>query len=114
MVARVARQKRAGTYKRGMNLDDDEDDGDTYTNTKKSRKDSVCQFCGLVGHSTTRSKKCLQNPNSLLPEQQQQGKAEEESEDDGAQDNEADELDLFYDVGTWSDGEEDRLASCFV
>ena len=118
MVARVQRQKRAGTYRRGMNLDDPEGDtgNDTKTSSKKSKKDVVCQFCQLVGHSTMRSKMCLQNPNRLI---NQQNYVQRDEDDDDEQDEEAqnsdDELDLFYDVGTWSDGEgEGRASSCFI
>ena len=114
MVARVQRQKRAGTYRRGMNLD--EEDGGAYDTTSnkknKARKDLVCPYCHLVGHSTTRSKKCLQNPTRLLAPQQNEVQHGEESEPEEAQDNE--DLDLFYDVGTWSDEEEQGLMSCIL
>ena len=114
MAARVQRQKRAGTYRRGMNLDDDEGNG-AGSNKKKKDKNIVCPFCKLVGHSTTRSKKCLQNPMHQSLGAQLKDEAGGDPEQDKAQDN--DDLDLFYDVGTWSDNEDEEqegLMSCIL
>jgi hypothetical protein len=71
--ARMARSKREGTYRRGMNMDEfgangyTEEELRTMANqcpAKKSRSsaqqmDITCKHCGLQGHSTTRSKQCL-------------------------------------------------------
>jgi hypothetical protein len=63
--AKRAREKREGTYKRGGNIHgfDDEDD---ITKKKPAKKRNntpiVCPLCGLKGHKTKVSKKCLFNP----------------------------------------------------
>jgi hypothetical protein len=63
-IARKERMVRAGTYRRGMNLDGDEEEEQP---PKKKRATPVCPhpFCGLKGHSTTRSKSCKANPAAL-------------------------------------------------
>ena len=116
--ARKARMKRAGTYRRGMNMDvdgcDDDDEGNNNKPSKKSRKDVVCPFCGKRGHTTKRSKHCDKNPNNELATDPT---TNDEADDidamdrlplDGGNDGDGDDsdMDLFFDVGTWSDEEE--------
>ena len=65
LVARNERSRREGTYQRGINMADvtGEDTGDIRqpaTKKKKSRSAIVCPHCGKKGHSTTKSKQCLQ------------------------------------------------------
>jgi hypothetical protein len=64
-VARKERYQRAGIYRRGMNLDGDEEQLQQPTTVAKRKP--VCQhpFCGLKGHVTTKSKKCKANPQRL-------------------------------------------------
>lgn len=83
--ARMARSKREGTYRRGMNMDEFGADGYTEEElrqlalqhpTKKSRKsaqqmDITCKHCGQKGHSTTRSKQCLKHKQGTVLQEQQ-------------------------------------------
>ena len=73
IIAKKERARRAGTYRRGMNLDDI-DDGDQQQRAAapKKRKVNICPhpFCGLKGHMTTKSKKCKANPERLQREGQ--------------------------------------------
>jgi hypothetical protein len=55
--AKVDRSKRDGTYKSGQNMQGEEEQPTRAP--KKSQKDLQCEFCGLKGHSTKRSKACL-------------------------------------------------------
>lgn len=113
MQARVQRKKRAGTYRRGINLDDDDDDKNQQERRnakKKSKRDIVCSHCGRQGHSTTRSKHCLKNPNHDTSSTREQPAADVEMRDDGPQDNDdtsSAASEMFFDVGTWSDDDED-------
>jgi hypothetical protein len=59
-IARRERYQWAETYRRGMNLDDDEED-----RPRKSKPVCPRPFCGLTGHVTTKSKKCKANPGKL-------------------------------------------------
>jgi hypothetical protein len=65
-IAKKELHRREGTYRRGMNLDDPEDEAEgtddrppkrarlTSTNTKGNH----CEYCGKSNHLTKRSKKC--------------------------------------------------------
>jgi hypothetical protein len=74
-IARKERLRRDGKYKRGMNLDGDDDDNIDVNNqqntttkkqkTKPTNRTCPHPFCGKTGHSTTRSKHCLANPKRL-------------------------------------------------
>lgn len=69
-IAKKERSKRDGTYKTGMNMAAGAADGYTEDDLLRAaarpptrgRNNIVCPLCGLKGHSTKRSKKCLQNP----------------------------------------------------
>jgi hypothetical protein len=69
--AKMAHHKRAGTYRTGMNLDNpydepDDNDGGGKPPARKRRSAAstlYCEYCGLKGHSTTKSKKCLEYGN---------------------------------------------------
>lgn len=63
-IARKERARREGTYRTGMNLDGDDDDDTMQQPVTKKRRVYVCShpFCLKKGHATTRSKKCLANP----------------------------------------------------
>ena len=63
-IAKKERAKRDGTYKRGMNMDDIEED-EEQQKKPKARKNVVCTHCGKKGHTTTRSKKCLKHKDNL-------------------------------------------------
>ena len=120
LIARKERAKRAGTYRPGMNMDDDTAEDFVLPKTKKnkSRKDLVCPHCGKHGHSTTRSKHCLQHPDNNPQEDQAQLKVENDADDLDAMDtmplgdgddgdSSSEDDDMFFDVGTWSEDEED-------
>ena len=61
---KIARAKREGTYKPGGNIlgfDDDDNDNkeDGKPPAKKPKTPNVCCSCGMKGHKTARSTKCL-------------------------------------------------------
>jgi hypothetical protein len=66
-LAKKERHKRAGTYKKGMNLDDPFDEeaaaaaaAEKAKKKKKKKDESVhCEYCGRNDHVQRRSKKCL-------------------------------------------------------
>jgi hypothetical protein len=75
-VAKKERHKREGTYRRGMNLDDpigDEDGGEKATE-KNTKRTLFCEYCGLSGHSTKRSKKCTAKDSVVRRFNKQDGK----------------------------------------
>ena len=139
-IARKERAKRDG-YQTGMNLDDIDVPNTTVSEPKVKRKRqvSVCPhpFCGKKGHKTTKSKRCLANPDRLKKEGLEAAAeaavaAIQESEDaadngtstfdpddsnDAANDLaeyesqpfEEFEEDLFYTSGTWSEDDDGNV-----
>jgi hypothetical protein len=78
-LAKVEFHKREGTYRKGMNVDDpygevaggDSDNEDArkpaarprrMTNEAAAKK--YCEYCGIKGHATVKSKKCIAVPGS--------------------------------------------------
>jgi len=140
-IARKERVKRDG-YCHCMNLDDVAVDPNTVVSgppkAKRTRTVSVCPhpFCGKRGHKTTKSKRCLANPDRLKNEGLEAAclaaiAAVQESDDvdnagpeslgtddqDAANDLaeyesqpfEEFEEDLFYVSGTWSEDEDGNV-----
>ena len=129
-----ARAKRDGTYKTGGNLEEGGFYGDRKQKAKSS-SNAVCPHCGVKGHKTTRSKKCLANPqhkdynpnlvpDSLASNALPQAMTVEEQEAIATQDDvdQMDQLpfvdnlpdieyenDEFHDCGTWSDDDNRKL-----
>jgi hypothetical protein len=65
MKAKMELHKRQGTYRKGMNLDDpfgplvDGVDGQENIKTKAAAAKRFCEYCGIAGHLTMKSKSCL-------------------------------------------------------
>jgi hypothetical protein len=72
------RQKRDGTYRSGMNMEEGAVDGYTLDEllaaaaatpkketSQAPRSQVLCPFCNKKGHKTTKSKHCLKNPNAI-------------------------------------------------
>jgi hypothetical protein len=61
-IAKMELHKRQGTYRRGMNLDDPDDESNIPPAAAKKKKTgsskNYCEYCGVKGHVTTRSAKC--------------------------------------------------------
>jgi hypothetical protein len=62
-IAKMERLKRTGTYRRGMNLDEQlEDLLDAAAEKPKAKKykpsGKFCEYCGVKGHLTKRSQEC--------------------------------------------------------
>lgn len=134
--ARTARAKRNGTYRRGMNMDEGdssdngkEDDGTRGKPQRKKKKRSqvICPFCKKIGHSTTRSKKCDMNAANVgaagdgIANLKIDGDVGDGTDQDAMDSmpltyySDSDGVaDLFYDVGTWSDDEEDPYDTALV
>jgi hypothetical protein len=131
-IAKKERSKRDGTYKTGMNVADGAVDGYTADDllraaatkpTRRSRnKNEVCSHCGLKGHSTKRSKKCLHNParatavTGAAPARAEAILSNDIADDldrfDGMQltddpPSDPDDLMDFFDAGTWSADDDD-------
>lgn len=123
-----------------MNIDGDTDDELNQQPVRKKRKPAFCKhpFCGKKGHTTTRSMKCLANPERLACEGLEAEcaaagaavatTAERSGEIPSADNNNdttdaandlddnykalpLDEGDLFYDAGTWSKDEEGDVSA---
>jgi hypothetical protein len=62
-VAKIERLKREGTYQKGMNLDDPDDNGGGGKPPAKRMK-VFCEYCGGSDHVLKRSAKCTQ-PNAV-------------------------------------------------
>jgi hypothetical protein len=69
-VAKGEFLRREGTYRKGINLDDpygevpangNEDDGDRKPAAKSNSSKLFCEYCGLKGHATTKSRKCIKD-----------------------------------------------------
>jgi hypothetical protein len=128
------RARREGKYRSGGNMQEGGFDGDDDNKgKKKSRKDLVCPFCGLKGHTTKRSKNCLlneKNPNYVgdkkMPAVTTSDPATEEEEERMAADDIDDmdampldndnapehfvfEEDEFHDTGTWSEDDDGNI-----
>jgi hypothetical protein len=62
LIAKKELHKREGTYRRGMNLDDPEDEtGKPPAAAKRAKTNNTgkyCEFCGTKGHVSKRSAKC--------------------------------------------------------
>jgi hypothetical protein len=58
LVAKMERRKRLGTYRRGMNLDDPEEEVPEPARKKAAAVAKFCEYCGIKGHVTRRSTKC--------------------------------------------------------
>jgi hypothetical protein len=123
LIAQKERAKRDGTYRRGMNMDGEDELKQPARPRKKQRSDVVCKHCQLVGHSTTRSKSCLfykgVGPPTNVPAAASvpthAADDDDAKEDQGRidwlpieQEQDSDQDDLFYDTGTWS-GPEDAF-----
>jgi hypothetical protein len=120
-TAQKERDKRDGTYRRGMNMDPGGVDGYTQEDfdqpsKKKPRTVATCKHCGRKGHSTTRSKACLHHKQ---PAQQQQAAPVPRPVEDDASDvsdwdamplqDEVSDADLFEDAGTWSEDDDQSV-----
>jgi hypothetical protein len=77
-TARKERKKREGTYKSGINMQgnngytqEEIDEAQAPPSNKRKRTVATCPHCQLQGHSTRRSRKCLQynGPAPLAPVQ---------------------------------------------
>jgi hypothetical protein len=134
-IAKRERAKRDGTYQTGQNVAEYTVDGYTLDELlqaatakpkKNSRTSVVCPHCGLQGHSTTRSSKCLRHKSKRLQpdpttstvanssEEVFQARAEDVNDHDNfpLQDDAASDSDSeagFFDAQTWDsdDAEED-------
>jgi hypothetical protein len=71
LIAKKERHQRAGTYRKGMNLDDPIDEEVAAANAaarelkKKRKAENHCEYCGQNGHATRRSKKCSAKTESV-------------------------------------------------
>jgi hypothetical protein len=64
-AAKLARTKRDEQYKSGIHMKDDDgagsdDDDSGEPKKKKAKRDVLCPYCNLKGHTTKRSRQCLQ------------------------------------------------------
>lgn len=114
VIARKERSKREGTYQRGINMADATEESDVRqpaTKKKKSRSAIVCPHCGKKGHTTTKSKQCLQyvaaiNNNNAPPVLPSDNNALDDG--DAAEDLDAfDSMQLVHAPNINSDDEED-------
>jgi hypothetical protein len=71
-IAKAEYLKRQGTYRKGMNLDDPYGEGKEDDNRKPparprppSALGKYCEYCGLKGHATKKSKKCSVSLNEM-------------------------------------------------
>jgi hypothetical protein len=153
---RVERLRQEGTYKSGQNMADGGADGyteeqlahaaaDGYTeeelqmllasatgnrSRKKKRPKVICPFCNKPGHSTRRSKNCLQyipkgepkdppTNEAVDPPAQQGDSVDDVMESFDAMDamqinDDVSTLEEFVDADTWSDGEDDEPTPTWI
>jgi hypothetical protein len=126
-----ARQKRDGTYKSGGNIMSPNGFDGFDERKPAARTQKVCPHCGLKGHVTTRSKKCLKhkdNTNNIEAEQTQPttttstnfATAVNPADDVNAYDSMPFDTDIpdlpgnnvedeFHDCGTWSEDDEGMI-----
>jgi hypothetical protein len=119
-IAKKERSKRDGTYRTGMNVASGAADGYTEQELleaakmkpKSTTRSRVCPHCGLKGHTTKRSLKCLKHPSAIAPPVQADVPASNDIADDlyrfdGMQLDDDSDKDLeFHDAETWSDSEQ--------
>lgn len=119
--AKVARDKREGTYKPGGHMDeggfDADDDGRARKKTK-SKKNVVCKYCGLKGHTTKRSQYCLLHPGG--PKKGPGAKADEndpapvtsKTDTEILDEQDADQMDMMPLVDDLPSDQEDAFFDC--
>ena len=134
LIAKKERLTRCGKYRRGMNLDITAEEIAALPVRFPAKKRSCPHpFCGLKGHSTTKSKNCKANPERLKREGleaacaaavaaaaanplEETGVADAAGGVDAADDiaqhdalkleeDDDSSLDIFQDTGTWSEDE---------
>ena len=145
LIAKKERARRDGIYKRGYALNSEGDIIPAPAKKKRQSKKGNYQcthpFCLQMGHATTKSKKCLANPQRLLREglvaecaavvalaggSVPEAEAIPSAAGIGATNDDADDLDahdalplvdsdssrdIFHEAGTWSEDEDGNVVN---
>jgi hypothetical protein len=78
LIAKIERRKREGTYRKGMNLDDPEEEELVAMDRPQKKKTNssaakYCEYCGVKGHVTQRSSKCKTKESTVKKYRQKDG-----------------------------------------
>jgi hypothetical protein len=107
LIAKMEFHKRAGTYRRGMNLDLPLSMEQPVA--KPSTSSSHCEYCGRKGHATTRSKKCLAAPGSEKLYRKNGSLLTEPDPDDQSDDDDSSDCSNFDAMPLVADPEEESV-----